>query len=169
MTLTHAAAAAVRLECVHRRFARLCSKIRDRVVSLRFARIVFALFLPVTLCVASAASDFDNLTEVKTLQKGMPKRRGRFHFKIRRVQPLKRGPLRQGKSRVHQKCRAKSWLFKARWGGTSALSKISEESESSRKYQQSKKSVYVTVMREWQDVIQLPGSDRSRRATERTS
>jgi len=34
---------------------------------------MFALFLPVTLCGANAASDFDNLTEVKTLQKGMPK------------------------------------------------------------------------------------------------
>ena len=44
-----------------------------RVVSLRFAGIVFALFLPVTLCGANTASDFDNLTEVKTLQKGMPK------------------------------------------------------------------------------------------------
>src|SRR3974390_1492675 len=49
------------------------AKSGGRVVSLRFARIVFALFLPVTLCCANAASDFDNLTEIKTLQKGMPK------------------------------------------------------------------------------------------------
>jgi len=51
----------------------ICERVAgSRVVSLRFAPIVFALFLPVTLCVANAASDFDNLTEVKTLQKGMP-------------------------------------------------------------------------------------------------
>jgi len=49
------------------------AKSGGRVVSFRFARIMFALFLPVTLCGANAASDFDNLTEVKTLQKGMPK------------------------------------------------------------------------------------------------
>ena len=52
----------------------ICERVAgSRVVSLRFAPIVFALFLPVTLCVANAASDFDNLTEVKTLQKGMHK------------------------------------------------------------------------------------------------
>jgi len=49
------------------------AKSGGRVVSLRFAGIVFALFLPVTLCGANAANDFDNLMEVKTLQKGMPK------------------------------------------------------------------------------------------------
>src|SRR3974390_1995433 len=49
------------------------AKSEGRVVSLRLARIVFALFLPVTLCGANAASDFDNLPEVKTLQKWMPK------------------------------------------------------------------------------------------------
>ena len=39
----------------------------------RFFALVFALFLPVTLCATNVASDFDNLTEVKALQKGMPK------------------------------------------------------------------------------------------------